>query len=202
MKKRIFYCLIFSFLISFSLVSAAGITETADTAGNAKPTVALLFVNNATTTYDPELTARMMDNFDALLKNKYVIIPGARYIDLLHKAGISDITTAERGDIMEVFKGENIDFVLYAELQPFLRKERYTFFTQGIDMTAVVPVKIIGLKENKYLYNGKFTEFSRDSTSFGMVGNKSVALAALDKVIEKMNPLILERLLESKAKLK
>lgn len=155
--------------------------------------VALLFVNNAKTTYDNELNKKIMDNFDQLLK-QYNVIPGQRYIELLNKTGISDITTAERGDIIEVFKGEDIDYVLFAELQPFVRKERYTFFTQGIDMTAIMPVKIIDLKSNKYLYNGKFTEFSSDSTMLGMVGNKSVSLKALDKAIEKMNSVVSTRL--------
>lgn len=159
-----------------------------------KVSVALMFVNNAKTTYDNELTEKMMKNFSEVLDNSYNVIPGQRFIELLYKTGISDIATAERGDILDVFKGETIDYVLFAELQPFVRKERYTFFTQGIDMTAVIPVKIIDLKTGKYLYNGKFTEFASDSTMLGMVGNKSVSLKALDKVIEKINPVIKVRL--------
>lgn len=160
---------------------------------NTKVRVALLFVDNAKSTYDDEINKKMNENFDNILK-EYKVIPGQRYVEMLNKIGISDITTAERSDIVEVFKGEDIDYVLYVELQPFVRKERITMFSYGIDITAIVPVKIIDLKSNKYLYNGKFTEFARDSSFIGGVGNKSVSLKALDLVIEKMNPVISARL--------
>ncbi|MCE5284534.1 MAG: hypothetical protein LLG02_01610 [Pelosinus sp.] len=152
--------------------------------------VALLFVNNAKTTYDNELTEKIMGNFAAQMKDKYQVVAGEPYLERLKKQGIVDIATAERVDIIDAFKGENVDYVIYCELQPFVRKEKFTVFTQGIDMTATIPLKIISLKENKYLYNGKFVEFATDSTWVGMVGNKSVSLKALDKTFEKMNAVI------------
>ncbi|MBP2650527.1 MAG: hypothetical protein H6Q74_1352 [Firmicutes bacterium] len=163
-----------------------------------RPIVALLFVNNAKTTYDNDLTDKIMTNFDNLLKSKYIVVPGTKYVELLSKQGIVDITTAERTDIVDAFRGENVDYVLYCELQPFVRKEKITFFTQGINMTAIIPIKIISLKSGKYLYNGKFTEFASDSTMIGSVGNKSVSLKALDKTIEQMNSIIAARLPETK----
>jgi len=192
--KKILLCL-FALLFIANICFAAETNLTSDEpkAENKKTTVALLYVNNAKATYDDELSSKMMANFNSLLKN-YTVIPGGRYIELLNKTGIADITTAERTDIVEVFKGENIDYVLFAELQPFVRKERITFFTYGIDITAIVPIKIIDLKGNKYLYNGKFTEFASDSSMIGGIGNKSVSITALDKVIEKMNAVIKVRL--------
>ncbi|HWQ61885.1 MAG TPA: hypothetical protein VN521_06210 [Negativicutes bacterium] len=159
-----------------------------------KPRVALLYVNNAKTTYDEDLNKKMLDNFKSLLGDNRIIVSGEPYLERLNKAGMSDITTAEREDITGAFKGDDVDYVLYAELQPFVRKQRITFFTIGIDMTAIVPVKIIDLKNNKYLYNGKFTEFASDSTMIGNVGNKSVSMKALDKTIEKMNAVVSVRL--------
>lgn len=191
--KKILICL-FSLLLIANICLAKETVTTDDQKVEAKKiSVALLYVNNAKTTYDDELNKKMMKNFDSLLKN-YNVIPGGRYIELLNKTGITDITTAERTDIIEVFKSENIDYVLFAELQPFVRKERITFFSYGIDMTGIVPIKIIDLKNNKYLYNGKFTEFASDSSMIGGIGNKSVSLIALDKVIEKMNAVIKVRL--------
>ena len=159
-----------------------------------KATVALLFVNNAKSTFDNDVSKKMTDNFSKILNGKYTVISGDRYIERLNKTGITDITTAERSDIVEAFKGDKIDFVLFAEVQPFIRKEKITLFTYGKDMTAIVPLKIIDLVNNKYLYNGKFTEFASDSSMIGGVGNKSVALKALDMVIEKMNAVISVRL--------
>lgn len=192
--KKMLLCLLTLLLIANTCFAAEIIQAAEDqNSGNKKVNVALLYVNTAKTTYDDELNKKMTSNFNSLLKN-YNVIPGERYIELLNKSGISDITTAERSDIVQVFKGENIDYVLFAELQPFVRKERISFFSYGIDMTAIVPIKIIDLKNNKYLYNGKFTEFASDSTMLGGIGNKSVSLTALDKVIEKINAVIKVRL--------
>lgn len=65
-------------------------------------------------------------------------------------------------------------------------------------MTSIVPFKIIDIKNNKYLYNGKFTEVAKDSSMVGGIGNKSVALKALDKVSEEMSAIIDVRLPKEK----
>ena len=159
-----------------------------------KKKIALMFINNAKTTYDDELKSMVMENFDATLKPKYEVLSGTKYVELLNKVGIADITTAERADIMAVVKGEDVDYIFYAELQPFVRKEKVTYFTYGIEMTAIVPIKIIDVKQNVYLYNGKFTELAKDSSAIGGVGNKSVALKALRSTLDKMNDVVTERM--------
>jgi hypothetical protein len=190
---------LFPIMVLLLLVLMAGVSfaapDTSDIAAPApeKCKVALLYINNTKSTYDDEIDKKMNDNFKKLLSN-YEIIPGGKYIELLSKNGFTDISTAERSDLVDVFKNENIDYVIYAEIQPFIRKEKITFFTYGIDMTAIVPLKIIDIKNNKYLYNGKFTEIGSDSSMIGLVGNKSVSMLALDKVITKMNAVIETRL--------
>lgn len=159
-----------------------------------KKKIALMFVNSAKTTYDNELNAMIRENFDQLLLPKYEVVPGAKYVELLNKAGIVDITTAERADIMAAVKGEDIDYIFYAELQPFVRKEKVTYFTYGLEMTAVVPIKIIDVKENRYIYNGKFTEIAKDSSAIGGIGNKSVAFKALRSTLDKMNSVVTARM--------
>ncbi len=193
MKKILMLFIVTAILFSVTFIPNAHAFEFSSSKEN-QPNVALLYINNAKTTYDDEINKTIMDNFDSLLKKNYNIIPGTRYIELLNKSGIVDIATAERSDIIDVFKGENVDYVLFCELQPFIRKERQTFFTYGIDMTAIIPLKIIDLSKNKYLYNGKFTEFASDSTMLGGIGNKSVSLKALNKALEKMNSVIKVRL--------
>jgi len=159
-----------------------------------KKKLALMFVNNARTTYDAELNAMIAENFDKVLKPRVAVLTGTKYVELLNKAGIVDITTAERADIISVVKGEDVDYIFYAELQPFVRKEKITFFTYGLEMTAVMPIKIIDVKNNVYLYNGKFTELAKDSSAIGGIGNKSVAFKALNNTLEKMNQVIAARL--------
>jgi len=189
----VFFC--WSLLCSVAFAAVTFDTNIVDPSTVAvKKKITILFVNNSKTTYENELNAMVMENFDATLKFKYDVIPGAKYIELLNKAGIADITTAERADILSVVRGEDIDYLFYAELQPFLRKEKVTFFTIGKEMTAVMPVKIIDVKQNSYIYNGKFTELAKDSTGIGNIGDKSVALKALRVVLDKMNEVVSARM--------
>jgi hypothetical protein len=182
----------------FSAVASAAVNFDTSLPGAAntapKKKLALMFVNNSKTTYDAELDAMIGENFDRMLKTKYDVVTGTKYVELLNKAGIVDISTAERADIVNVVLGENVDYILYAELQPFIRKEKITFFTYGLEMTAVMPIKIIDVKKNVYLYNGKFTELAKDSSAIGGIGNKSVAIKAMANTLDKMDSVIAARL--------
>ena len=167
--------------------------------GGELPRVAILYVDVANTTYDAEIDQSVMGSLTKVIDGKqYVYVDGAPYIAKLNKMGITDMTTAERADIVSAFEGEDVDYVVYVEVQPFVRKERMTLFTYGIDMTAVVPVKVIDLAGNKYIYNGKFTEKQSDSVIVGGIGNKSVALEAIDKVNKKITAILVERLPKTK----
>ncbi|MHC1715610.1 MAG: hypothetical protein AB9858_08555 [Acidaminococcaceae bacterium] len=159
------------------------------------PKVVVLYVNNAKSTYDDEVDQKIKTNLaKAISPDKYLTIDGAPYIEKLKKAGTTDIATAERADIISAFAGENIDYVVFLEVQPFITRDKMTFFTIGKDVTATVPFKMIDLVNNKYLYNGKFTEKASDSSAIGGIGNKSVAMKALDKINEQINATIAERL--------
>ena len=97
-----------------------------------------------------------------------------------------------------MFKGSSVDYVVLVQVEPFVRKEKVTVFTLGKEMTAVVPFKIFDVKSGKYIYNGKFTELAKDSSVIGDVGNKSVALKALDSVNGKISGVIASRLAQGK----
>ncbi len=159
------------------------------------PKVVVLYVNNAKSTYDDEVDTNIKNNLSkAISPEKYLVIEGAPYVEKLKKAGITDIATAERADIISAFTGEDIDYVVFLEVQPFIARDKMTFFTIGKDVTATVPFKMIDIVNNKYLYNGKFTEKASDSSAIGGIGNKSVAMKALDKINEQINATIAERL--------
>lgn len=130
--------------------------------------------------------------------DKYIYINGEPYIEKLNKVGIVDITTAERADIVDAFEGEDVDYVVFIEVQPFVARDKITFFTVGKDITTTVPLKIIDLINGKYLYNGKFTEKASDSTMIGGIGNKSVAMKALNKINEQITSVLIARLPEEK----
>lgn len=160
---------------------------------------AVLYVNNANTTYDVDIDRAVLENVQAALKTSACeYIDGTEFLGQLNENGIADITQAERADIADVFKGSGVDYVVLVQIEPFVRKEKVTVFTLGKEMTAVVPFKIFDVKSGKYLYNGKFTELAKDSSVIGDVGNKSVALKALETVNAKISEVIASRLAQGK----
>ena len=160
-----------------------------------KPQVAVLYVNNAKTTYDADVDNSILNNLAKCINSqKYVYVNGTPYIEKLKKTGVDDLSTAERADIIDAFSGEGIDYIVFVEVQPLVRKEKLSFFTYGIDITAVVPFKVIDLVNGKYLYNGKFSEKASDSTAFGGLGNKAIALKALDKINQQIATVLSNRL--------
>lgn len=160
---------------------------------------AVLYVNNANTTYDADIDRAVLENVQAALKTSACeYIDGTEFLGQLNENGIADITQAERADIADVFKGSGVDYVVLVQVEPFVRKEKVTVFTLGKEMTAVVPFKIFDVKSGKDIYNGKFTELAKDSSVIGDVGNKSVALKALDSVNAKISEVIASRLAQVK----
>ena len=163
------------------------------------PIVAVMYQNESKTTYNDDIDAILLPALaECINADTYKYVDGAPFIERLSKAGIVDITTAERQDIIDALEGENIDYVVYMKLEEFTRKDKMTFFTVGKEMTANVPFKIIDVKNNKYVYNGRFAEMGKKSKGFGGVGNKSTALKAIKMVAEKVKAVVEERLPKTK----
>ena len=167
------------------------------------PKVAVMYVNNAKTTYDDVVDREILKYLDtAIPANTYELVDGAPYMEKLAKIGFVDISSAERTDIVDAFAGDGVDYCIYLEVQPFVARDKVTFFTIGKDMTTSVPFKMIDLVNGKYLYVGKFAEKASDSTMVGGIGNKSVAIKALDAVGQKIASIIDVRLPKTKAAVK
>jgi len=167
------------------------------------PKVAVMYVNNAKTTYDDVVDREILKYLDtAIPANTFELVDGAPYMEKLAKIGFVDISSAERTDIVDAFAGDGVDYCIYLEVQPFVARDKVTFFTVGKDMTTSVPFKMIDLVNGKYLYVGKFAEKASDSTMIGGIGNKSVAIKALDTVGQKIASIIDVRLPKTKAEVK
>lgn len=162
------------------------------------PRVAIIYANNANTTYDDAINDCILQNLDKELSGKFNISRSDAVIQKLADKGMTDLSMAERRDIMDVVADEGFDYILCLTLEPFQRKEKFSVFTQGIEIIATVPVKIIDVKGDRYIYNGKFVEKHYDSTWIGTVGNKSVALEALNKVNKGLNKVLREKMPASK----
>lgn len=158
------------------------------------PRVAIIYANNANTTYDDAINDCILQNLDKELSGKFNVSRSDSVIQKLADKGMTDLSMAERRDIMDVVADEGFDYILCLTLEPFQRKEKFSVFTQGIEIIATVPVKIIDVKGDRYIYNGKFVEKHYDSTWIGTVGNKSVALEALNKVNKGLNKVLREKM--------
>ena len=158
------------------------------------PRVVALYVNNAKTTYDGAIDDCMTKNLEKALAGRFEYVRGDAYLAKLRDVGMTDLSFAERRDIIETLADGQFDYIICLSVEPFARKEKFSLFTQGIEMTATVPFKLIDVKADRYLYNGKFVELQSDSTPIGSVGNKSVALKALGKVNKQIDKIITEKM--------
>lgn len=159
------------------------------------PNVAVLYLNNSKSTYNDDVDKFILPRLgQALPADKYNLIDGAIYLERLNKVGIVDLSTAERADILDAFKGDNVDYIVIMEIQPFISTNKITFFTVGKDITTAIPFKIVDVVNSRYLYNGKFTEKASDSSMVGAIGNKSVAKKALNNAAIQMASVIETRL--------
>lgn len=163
------------------------------------PNVAVLYINNSKSTYNDEVDMSVLPNLGhSLPADKYNLVDGAVYLEKLNKIGITDLSTAERADILVAFRDDNIDYVIIMEIQPFVAREKMTLFTVGKDLTTSVPFKIVDVVNGSYLYNGKFTEKASESSMIGPLGNKSMSLKALNTVNMQVASIIGTRLPQTK----
>lgn len=179
------------FIFNTNIVSANELDVTPE--NKTKPVVATIYINNAKSTYDEEIIKKLTERFNSKLA-MYNIVPGEKYVQKLNKIGVTDITVAERADLVQVFADEGVDYVVYAEVQPPILKHWMSFFNVGVAATVTIPVKIIDVKNNKYLYNGKFTEQADNSSMLGGVGTKAAVITAMDKILVKSDEVLLNRL--------
>ncbi|MBQ5672897.1 MAG: hypothetical protein IIV46_01645 [Phascolarctobacterium sp.] len=159
------------------------------------PKVAVMYVNNSQADYYKAIDKEIMKNFKVIL-NPYIyqFVDGTPYMKQLAEMGIEDLTTAERADILDAYEGSDIDYVIFLQIEPMLRKDKVSTFSKGKEMTATAPFKMLDIKNRKALYNGRITRVGETSTMFFKLGNKSVAMEAIEMINDKVNYEIKKRL--------
>lgn len=160
-----------------------------------KPVVVVIYQNNAQLKYNKAVDKKIMKNFrECLPASRYVLDEGKRLKEKLSDNGIEDVYTAERSDVIYALDGENVDYVVFLELQNFDRKEKSSWLTHGIEMKTQAPFKIIDVKHEKYLYSGKIVVKADSTTPIGNVGNRGVVMEAVDKINERVAKILSEKL--------
>ena len=145
--------------------------------------VGVIYKNDAKTTYDDEIDVKMINSIvKAISPYDHVLVDSTALLNDLQSMGINDITMAERNDIIDVLAKDNLDYAVIVQVDPFVRKERMSMFRYTLEMTSSIPVKIIDVQNNKYIFNGKYTEFSKHGTAVGGVSNKATVMKVLDIV--------------------
>ena len=159
------------------------------------PKVAVMYVNNSQADYYKAIDKEIMKNFKVIL-NPYIyqFIDGTPYMKQLAEMGIEDLTTAERADILDAYEGSDIDYVIFLQIEPMLRKDKVSTFSKGKEMTATAPFKMLDIKNRKALYNGRITKVGETSTMFFKLGNKGAAMEAIEMINDKVNYEIKKRL--------
>lgn len=160
-----------------------------------KPVVVVLYQNNAQLKYNKAVDKKIMKHFrECLPESRFVLDEGKTLREKLSENGIEDVYTAERSDVIYALDGENVDYVVFLELQNFDRKEKSSWLTHGIEMKTQAPFKIIDVKHEKYLYSGKIVVKADSTTPIGNVGNRGVVMEAVDKINERIAKILGEKL--------
>ena len=145
--------------------------------------VGIIYKNNAQTTYDDEIDYKVINCLvQAVNPNDHVMVDATTALNDLQSIGINDITMAERADLIDVLSKYNLDYAVMVQVDPFVRKERLSMFRYTLEMTSSIPVKIIDVKGNKYIFNGKFVEMAKHGSAVGSVSNKATVMKVLDNV--------------------
>lgn len=151
-----------------------------------KPVIATIYINNAKTTYDDEISKQISNHFNSKLA-AFTLKNDHKIVEKLNKAGVADLSMAARDDILQALGDEDVDYLLYAEIQPPVTNSWMSMYCFGAKATIVMPVKIIDVKKRKYLYNGKFVENADNSSVLKGHDTKAAFVRALEFMFVKID---------------
>ncbi|MDO4178573.1 MAG: hypothetical protein Q4D21_05210 [Phascolarctobacterium sp.] len=153
--------------------------------------IGVVYLNNAKTTYDDEIDYKVLESIIKQIKpTEHTLVDATNVLNDLQAMGVNDISLAERADIIDSLKNSGLDYAVIVQVDPFVRKERMAMFRYTLEMTSSIPVKVVDVQGNKYLYNGKITEFAKHGTAVGGVSNKSTVMKVLDLVAKDFEQII------------
>lgn len=108
-----------------------------------------------------------------LANNNCEMITDTKYLDKLQSRGYADSISAEKADILDIYKDDGFRYLIFIEMEPV----RSTGF--GYESSAYV--KIIDMEKSSYIYSGKVNGM----TKWGGAGTASFNVGKeIKKILE------------------
>ncbi|WP_371381455.1 hypothetical protein [Sporomusa aerivorans] len=151
--KRILL-IILMIILSLGTVQA----HASDISQNEKQILPVLIVNNSYSGTGPA-TSKYKSELSSILANQITKSLDAKYnVDLIDNTfNILDVASTEKNDILDMFKDTNYSIIILVEILPY-HTEMYGSF-------GSIHMKILDIKNQKYLYNGKLWREKRSLDS-------------------------------------
>lgn len=118
---------------------------------------------------------------EKLIKQNFLVIDDPSTFNCMKDAGFTDIQSMEKGDILDLFKNGNFDYIYLLELEP--SENRKTSSKIGFQSGA--HFKLLKVSESKYLFNGKIYKHTTWGSKF----------ATTRKIAEEISAIVDEKLL-------
>jgi hypothetical protein len=109
-----------------------------------------------------------------LAKNNCEMITDIKYLDKLQSKGYADSTSAEKADLLEIYKDDGFRYLIFIEVDPVRR-------AAGIGYESSAHVKIMDMDKSSYIFSGKVNGM----TKWGGAGTASFNVGKeIKKILE------------------
>lgn len=156
-----------------------------------KSAVISIYNNLSDSTYDKDLDKVVQKELQKRLEGLYIELDNQPYASLIKKESLSN---KDLSDVLTLLQGPQANYFVYLELLPF--KKHGINYVAHFDknMTASVFLWLVDLNQSKTIYRDHFSLVGKDSSPDWYIGNKSVALKALDGIMFKAGEIISAKL--------
>ena len=149
-KNKLIMAIILICLLTTQMMVCAAPDSSTLILQNEKKKVALIIVNEPKSDVrQKEQDNLWMNPISQNLSERYNVSVDQKYYEKFKAAGYPSVTEAERIDIIDILKDDNLDYVILID---FFRS-----YTANFETTYYMQMKIVDIKTNKNIYNGKFT---------------------------------------------
>lgn len=83
-----------------------------------------------------------------LIKNNCKIITDMKYLDKLQLRGYADASSAEKADILDLYKDDGFQYLIFIEMDPVRP-------AAGMGYESSARIKVVDMENSKYLYSGR-----------------------------------------------